>query len=53
MSFMSEELFTEHARIIHNETHENVETQEVKDLTVHEKENPQLSNFTSWKSMCQ
>ena len=47
MSFMSEELFTEHARIIHNETHENVEIQEVKDLTVHEKENPQLSNFTS------
>ena len=37
MSFMSEEQFTEHSRIIHNEKHENVEIQEVRDLTVHEK----------------
>ena len=39
MSFMSEEQFTEHARIIHNEKDENVEIQEVTDLTVHEKKN--------------
>ena len=38
MSFMSEEQFTEHSRIIHNEKHENVEIQEVKDLTVHYEE---------------
>ena len=38
MSFLSEDLFTEHARIIHIETHENVEIQEVKDLTVHDEE---------------
>ena len=35
MSFMSEEQFSEHARMIHNEKRENVEIQAVKDLTVH------------------
>ena len=44
---MSEEQFTEHARIIHNEKHENVKIHEVTDLTVHENENTQLSDFTS------
>ena len=47
MSFMREEQFTKHGRIIHNEKHENVEIQEVTDLTVHENETPHSSDFTS------
>ena len=38
MSFMTEEQFTEHTRMIHNEKHENVEIEEVKDLTVYDEE---------------
>ena len=53
ISFIREEQFTGHGKIIHNEQHENVEFQEVTDLTVHEKENPHLFNFTTSKAMCQ
>ena len=38
MSFMSEEQFREHARMIHNEKHENVEIEEFKDLAVYDEE---------------
>ena len=36
MNFMNEEKFTEHARNVHDEKHENVEIKKVSDLTVHE-----------------
>ena len=36
MNFMNEEKFTEHARNVHDEKHENVEIKKVSDLTIDE-----------------